>query len=544
MRAYAVLVLLAAACIAVSATELPSSVSTTLFPGRSAPIVLQPREADEWDALAIVIDKSQHQLHGARAETELPITSLADVATRTLGVRPLHRASSLSFVKSNPFHKVRAHVSIAVQAAGEELLASHQMNHLQHLRNEHHSFKLTGHVYPASPVAMAASLATGAAPSEHGIVGDGWFNAQGQKVAAFSSAAAASVRANVADVLSQSFSGRSLTVSASANAASALAHAVHYSLRALHPSWNNLVFANSQGSAFASLVPEHHRDLELSLARIHSLLASDALASFVGASTVSFNQDSREITVSINNVHSTFSIDSQPAVAFFGELLFVENLLATLERNPAFAAMVADEFPDLFTFTFSGLRAIRASFGEDSTQMHAAVGLLDVAIPEIINRFAALYHDSLVAQVVVMGSERTAIEASVAEKIKQIAPQVLDDFFPALYVRSDANPATICSTLSSKLHGADVSVHCVATSPLFIQLSSNTLMSNTLSSLLGANASNSTNGTITDDDIQIYQICLWTGVLLAASIFAAIYLLASMSFRREPSARFTAVKSK
>jgi hypothetical protein len=131
------------------------------------------------DSLAVVIDKSGSQLTGANTEAELSVYNVADVVNRVLGLQPVHPEFAPAFLKANAFTKVKANVLIAVESLGEEYLSNHHMSGLQQLRNDHHSFKLLGHRYPASVAAMSATLATGASPTAHGVVADTWMNDQG-----------------------------------------------------------------------------------------------------------------------------------------------------------------------------------------------------------------------------------------------------------------------------------------------------------------------------------------------------------------------------
>jgi len=508
----------------------------SFFPSRSAPILLRPVEAEDADSLAVVIDKSGSQLTGANTEAELSVYNVADVVNRVLGLQPVHPEFAPAFLKANAFTKVKANVLIAVESLGEEYLSNHHMSGLQQLRNDHHSFKLLGHRYPTSVAAMSASLATGASPAAHGVVADAWMNEQGEHVTAFSSPAAesGSVVGTSADVMTQAFHGHSLTVSVSADAAPALAHAPHHSIRTQHPSWNNVAVA-IKGSSFQALFPTSFHSLTLALADLGADLSKDGLSL---ASNARFQVAEHTVTVSVDGQTAAFDLNVEEHVGFLGELVFVDHLLHELHGNAALQALVADEYPDAFTITLAGLRGLRARNGDDSTQMAVAMRLLDAAIPKMINRFSALYSNNLVAELVVMGSNKYGIDPKSAQKIHELLPgNVVGDFFPALYMRHGAvaHPALMCTRMRQLLaaHTPDVMAVCrgpaaAADSSHFKTMSSTAVL---MQLSAAATAGNSTNPT--DKEIQIYQICLWTGVALVAVLALAVYSLAYMSNRKD-----------
>jgi hypothetical protein len=414
------------------------------------------------------------------------------------------------------------------------------MNKLQQIRNDHHSFKLTGRVASVSPIAQATALATGTAPGVNGVVADAWLNDKGEHVAAFSAplSASSAVVGTVADVISQSFSGHSLTLSASATAGAALAGSTHHSVRAAHPAWNDVALG-IKGSSFASLFPTAHRSLEFSLSDLGHHFSNEGLSL---AKEAHFEVSEHKVTIAIGGNSAVFNLNVEENIEFLGELAFVDHVLQELKDNSALQALVADEFPDVYSFVLTGLRGVRERHGEDSKEHAVAVALLDAAIPRMIKRFAALYQNDLMAEVVVMGASRHHLDDAVAAKIRDNLPATVNaELFPALYVRAGnvAHPALVCAHVRSQLAAAhlteSVTVECHGPaaqggSPQFLAMDSATIAKQM--QLMGSGAS-ATAAAPTDKQIQIYQICLWTGVGLVGVLAMALYSLVYMNNRKD-----------
>jgi hypothetical protein len=474
--------------------------------------------------LAIVIDRSRSQLSGSSQEAELPIGQLADVATRVLGVKPVHANTALPFVKASPLHKARANLIVAVETLGEESLSNHAMSNLQKLRNEHHSFKLTGQSYPHSAVTVSATLATGQSPARHGIVGEGWFTAAGEKQFAYSSAATAAAVGNVADIVSQSFDGRSLTVSACSKPALAAAHAVHPRLRAAHPTWHNIAFS-MKGHQFASLYPSAQTHLELSFSDIVHVLRSEGLPKLVASAQMKYNKDNT-LTVTVGDASATFHLDVEESMALFAELAFADHLLYQLRHAPALSALVADNAPDAFALTFASLKGLRNKFGAASAEVKVAMRLLDQAVPALVDRFAALYNDRLVAEIVVLGGERQPFSANVIATLERVMPtEVSDAFFPAVYAsQSGVDVQAVCAALRTEFSGnKEARVVCQEQKASF--LSTGEQLFQTAAATAAAAPS--------EADIATYQIVLWSSVGLVLALALAINLLCSMENKQD-----------
>eukprot|EP00455_Lapot_gusevi_P027881 TRINITY_DN2961_c0_g2_i1.p1 TRINITY_DN2961_c0_g2~~TRINITY_DN2961_c0_g2_i1.p1 ORF type:complete len:561 (+),score=210.15 TRINITY_DN2961_c0_g2_i1:61-1743(+) len=531
--------LLAVGASATSLDELPDDVRAGYFPSRSAPVIVKPVEHEDVDTLAVLIDKSNSQLVGASNEVDLPLYNVVDVVTRSLGVQPVHPDFAPAFLKADIFSKVKANLYFSVEALGEEFLSNHMMNSLQQLRNTHHSFRLTGHSYPVNHVSLATSLASGVPPSRHGIVGDAWVDAEDVKVVAFdeTNARASSRVANWADVLSQSFGGQSLTVSASASPQAAAAYMSHHTVAAQRPDAHDYGFA-LRGTSFTSL--RGNSNIQLDVHNLEALFGSSGLIARFWNSlkptggNFQFDAAKHTLTLSLGGQQAVFNLDAEENVDFFGELSFALHLLEKLQTDEALKALVQDDIPDAYSFTFAAIKDIRDKHGEESPLFGVAVRLLDLALPQLMDRYAALYQNSALTEFVMLGSDHHGLDSTVFDAVQEVASTEsgLEEHFPSVYVHDRSHVAFVCRALRQKLKPSEAQVLCLDGQHSNLELEQYSLAGVSASASNGSSSGNSSN-VITARDIANYQICLWTSVLLVAVVFFVVYSVANMDNRRD-----------
>ena len=174
---------------------------------------------------------------------------------------------------------------------------------------------------------------------------------------------------------------------------------------------------------------------------------------------------------------------------------------------------------------------MREKFGATSVEFKVAQQLLDQALPALVDRFAALYSESLVAQLVVLGAARSALTPSVRAAVERVLPtEASDEFFPAIYAaRPGVDVASVCTALRLEFsEEAVVRVECRPSTEMqgasFVSTDAHAHLMQTGSSTTAAP---------TDSDIAIYQIVLWSSIGLAGALVLAINLLAGMENKRD-----------
>lgn len=184
------------------------------------------------------------------------------------------------------------------------------------------------------------------------------------RVLAQSLAGGSATGATLADVLAQTFDSRSLTVTASSSD----------SLNRLfqrHPSidqTNNYVMGMENG----------------------------------GFSPQSSSAFSQRLSMTSEQVTAA---TGEGASELAAELAYAEHLATSLQGN----ALVLDDAPDSFTFVLSGLSAVADRSGADSAEYAAALRMVDVSVPRIIEQFNRLYSERAIAEVVLMGVQDQSV---------------------------------------------------------------------------------------------------------------------------------------
>jgi len=298
---------------------------------------------------------------------------------------------------------------------------------------------------------------------------------------------------------------------------------VHPRLRAAHPAWHNLAFA-IKGHEFASLYPNGQKHLELSFSDIAHVLSTEGLPKL--ASSAQLQYKDRALTVTIGDASATYHLDVEESMALFSELVFADHLVRQLRDAPALAQLVADNAPDAFALTFASLHGLRRKFGAASAEVKVAMRLLDQAVPALVDRFAALYDDSLVAEIVVLGAERQPFSSNVIATLERVMPtEVSDAFFPAVYAsQAGVDMQAVCAALRSEFNGnKEARVVCQQQQASFLSTDAQLFQA----------AAATANAAPSEADIATYQIVLWSSVGLVVALALAINLLCSMENKQD-----------
>jgi len=395
--------------------------------------------------------------------------------------------------------------------------------------------KVVDESYPSSSVSLSTTIATGKYPSQHGIVSGIWKNKDGSEVSAFSPSSG-SKRANIADILFQTFDGNSLTVSASSDKLHSSAHCVNPALSSDHP--NSFCISYTQGTGFvsspSSVLSSSTDSLISSLSTTHLFSSSHASLSYSPQSnTVS-------VTYPINNQDHTvtFHLNNQEDLLFFSELMYADKLSGMISSS--LSSLVNDDYPDSFTFTLASPTKILEKYGRSSSEFLCSLYLVDAAVGKIVSQMSSLYPGRSVVEIVLLGSHpssRLSIDTrTVSSQLNRLLPRQTDvtHYYPNLYVDSDNTNSngvndisTICRVLAIEMEQSGVDVFCPS-------YSDSSLLSTTEFLSLHPLATTTTTTTnSTTIRIANYQITLWISITLVLTVLAAVYSLAFMNFKKD-----------
>lgn len=458
--------------------------NVAFFPGRSAQVIISPSNIQDESFLLLL--NNQRVLKQSN-EKQIDEDSVADLIGHILGTPILNdEASRVAFPTSSIFNKPTGNLLIVIDGVDSAFG--------QLLQVDAQKLKLNRISFPEDSIATMATLSSGQTPSVHGIVGSSWRNSD-DIIEAYS--AAQSKSANFADMLLQSFEGKSLTLSVSGNFQSAAAFSVHQDLQALLENSNDQAFywnfdSNRFDSVFGSSIGSA---LQLSRADILSKVASRS------------------------NVE-LFDLKSQTDFLFFAELEMIQSTVASLGSDADLSVLVGDSTPDALTFVFSSMKGIVAKYGASSSQATAAASLVSELISQIVDSLNTLYNNKLATEIIVLAP--SAFDAMKVDSVSQIVYQaveqdveskeVFDAFFPAVYLNDETDVESVCDAVTEKLPaGYTATCNAEFYEYTFVYKASD-------------------NSTSDDDDSTAeFQIVLWMSILLALVLAGIMYIMCGLS---------------
>eukprot|EP01103_Thecamoeba_quadrilineata_P019200 TRINITY_DN7672_c0_g1_i1.p1 TRINITY_DN7672_c0_g1~~TRINITY_DN7672_c0_g1_i1.p1 ORF type:complete len:505 (+),score=99.42 TRINITY_DN7672_c0_g1_i1:92-1606(+) len=405
-----------------------------LYEGRSSDIIISPKTLVEDDSFMILnIGESRYQ------KDTIEDVEVADLVSHFLGTQPLSQNSRSALPPLDPFTKPRANLLITIEALGDETVSSLPSGQ---------KLKLKKTVYPASISSVLNTLATGETPSLHGIVADSWKNG-GETVQAHSENGQ-TMLSNYADLLSQSYDGRSLTLSVSLDARAAHAFAAHKQTLSARRYWNNARVTYDQTSKTAGDRTNGLLSTEFDLSR-ESLV--EALKSVPFVQVV---ED--KVIVTLPNQQSVeFSLNAKEDAELLMELGLSQGFVEKLKMSPTLEALTTDEFPDSYAVIFKSLESVQDSYSPDSDQVRVARALIQAQAANIAEQLNNLYSNRLASETVFLGSSAQSSYASLRERLP--AHLVSKESFPHVFTSHEAHEET-CQTLKFALADSDFEVHC------------------------------------------------------------------------------------
>lgn len=559
------LVLSIVACVSSAPySQFPSDIIGGYFPGRSADVIFKPVHYAEPDAEVIFVDQSGTLETKKSAITSIPAHNVADVITRALGVHPINADYYPSFLNSNFFKRPAANLLLSIESVGRETLANTKTPHFLALTQQTdvspikgaytEAFKLSEISYPLNSLSLAATLSTGTKPFRHGIVDKNWETASGVKKFAYAGASPSLV-ANVADIVSQSFQGKSLSVSFSGDSQHTSAACLHPKLTSKDTNHHCISLGDSEEKLFGKKVTLSRTNLMKLFSENSKSSVLTALQAYPSDSVLTFRYDVRGlVTVGFEDKgglmqSTTFDLHVDQDMQFLSELQTAYTLSRVLAL-PEAASFVKDDFPDTYSISMTTFTGLIEKYGRSSPETAAGLHILDSAVPMLLEKFAALYPDRLLSQVVLMGSHPST-KATVdtrhlfAEVQKLVPTAKIADTFPVVYLQAGSEGAHICKSISMYVKDVTYNIFCPSAQLVSASFNEEARSKSTLSlssksatqSLYNMPSPSPTTAPTTTqlaEDVEVYQIVLWLSILMFFVLLFTVYSLACMSFKRDP----------
>jgi len=280
--------------------------------------------------------------------------------------------------------------------------------------------------------------------------------------------------------------------------------------------------------------------LSMSKNELVDFLGSDLLMSLTGK--IETVQDGSRIVVKYPatwgeaSETTIFDLSEPEQYAFFAELEYISTIPKLLTANKDLRMLVEDDVPDVLAFTLTSLTGLVQAYGRDSAEYVCALHLVDAALPHIMSNILDLYPERAVAEVLLLGSHPSTVAVDSREAnadLVRLLPHetAVDRFFPQVYLANGQQPTqlqNICETMSMQSVRTGFQVYCTGLATPSTKF--NTL-AQTKSTANGFRTQSDTDPT--DEEIAIYQIVLWTSILLTFTAIYAAYAIAGMEFKKD-----------
>jgi len=147
-----------------------------------------------------------------------------------------------------------------------------------------------------------------------------------------------------------------------------------------------------------------------------------------------------------------FDLNSLEDFSFLTEIAFLRNLAEVLSKSGYFSGLINDKVPDLFTYSFSSLKALKMKNGVDSPKFSAAMGLIDETLLQVFKTISSLYSEKVSFEVVFMGTpayEKLAEDKELKNRLlsllkDNVNKQTFETYFPSIYLKEPSHQVSIC----------------------------------------------------------------------------------------------------
>jgi len=336
------------------------------------------------------------------------------------------------------------------------------------------------------------------------------------------------IKANYAHMMSELFSGKSMTLSLSADSqvASSLS-AVN--LNTINPSWNNDAYSwNPQEAYVDSLMGRLPSEWMVSKTNLVNgkLLSTDMQRIFGPENkylSVEYHPQSKMLTVKATDSHirtsqTNFDLSQKEDLEFIVEVEMALRL-GLAQNNNYLTKLVNDHVPDFYSIAFSSLIPLHNKYFNNKNdgldKYTAALLIVDALVDELITSLQKMYNDNLLAQILI------------------VHPSIFTNTFNL----ASNQPGSIKSSVVDKLFSSPTSLLSSSLSPT-ITPTPTTTVTPTLTPTLTPTPTLSPSPSLspinsspnfTADDVANFQIILWMLIFLLFMTLLIVYSLCYMN---------------
>lgn len=207
--------------------------------------------------------------------------------------------------------------------------------------------------------------------------------------------------------------------------------------------------------------------------------------------------------------NAEFSLKSPTEMAFIAEMVMLMNVINNLPDN----SLVEDSAPDMITLSFKSVAPLLMELADALETQETILKLLDSVITQLETMFQKVYRQQGVVGILI----RAAPDAALVQEIRHAVWSVVEHHvtnkeafkrvFPSVYL-STGNIEEVCRLVQSAVE-TTAQVFCGE---------------NRRTRVLQAAAAEK----LTYDSVDLFQITLWTTILLCVSVLFSIIALFNM----------------
>jgi hypothetical protein len=463
---------------------MPKDVSNSFFAGRSGDIVIHDKKTS--NSLGFAVFYNHKDISSQIQETEV-----GDIISHLMGTTPLNsQRSRAHFPKTDFFNKPKANLLFFLNS-----------NHVGQLKtfSEETQTPILRETYPAQTVPNLVSMLSGRTPSSHGIIANQWKDAASSSLIEANSEwdSAGSFSSNLQDIFTLTFGGRSLVISAAG--ARDIARSLSAKPYTLPAKSNNYGVYLKHGKNATSVYAKGNGKFSITYEQISEIF---------GGETVQGDKCS-------------LSMNKEAEFGLLAEVAFVEYVVRMLNADHEINALTVDDVPDMFSFGFTGLNKIEATYGADSAEMKCALDLVDSTMSKAIEGIKSVY-GNILTEALVVSPDGDKISTEVIDKLKEAVPAGLIErsnirkFYPNLYLTESipaAKKERLCASISNALADLHMEAVCMPEPAFAMDAESMKVLQSTRAT---------TNET---SEAAIFQIVLWSSVgLIGATAFGSYFM--------------------
>jgi len=179
-----------------------------------------------------------------------------------------------------------------------------------------------------------------------------------------------------------------------------------------------------------------------------------------------------------------------------------------------------DNVPDLFSFSFSTLNAIKQNNGEDSSKFIAAVQLLDETLLEVYHKLSSIYSGKMSLEVVFLGTpayEKMAQNKELKNRVfsllkDSVNKDTFETYFPSIYITRSGSQ-DLCRRVREEIANEVICTNHLSYVPSVKELV------------------RQVSPVAPTDDLDAattFQTVLWISIILFIAAYAAVYSICQM----------------